>query len=532
MVALAQDSTKRTGGTINVTSSFKPSLKPAAKINLSAAPPAAEPGRPTLSYNIPSQNLFFSYQPPPLKPLALEPDTMSAWANSNYIKLGYGNNQTPFAQGAFSFGDGQSSMIHIYGDYISSSGNDRAFQDYMNFNAGGQVLLYGVRNHEINIGGNFRSHETYLYGFPTQLPAYNKEVLRQRFTTISLRGGIKRSEATDYGIGYAPQLAVDFFSDNRNASENNIRFVLPFTKFFDKNFRFNLGITADLTTYNRSGVAAINNNFYSIDPSLEFNLNDNINVRAGASPSWDNGKFNLLPNIHVDVDMNGKAMQFQAGWLGYYRKNNYMRLAGLNPWINQPGFSNTQRSFELYGGIKGSIGSHFVYNAKASVLSHYNMALITNQFGSSDGKSFNAFSDPFVGAFAIHGELGYVNGEKFQLNSSLTATSFSSPDFYKAPVGLLPFEWNTNLRWQILKDFTLKIDGYIWDGPQWLDAANNIRKLNIVADLNTGFEFRVAKNINVWLQLNNILNSKYQRWNQYDVYGFNLLGGVVISLGK
>jgi hypothetical protein len=78
------DTTKPT--TVVVTSSFKPSLKPAAKINFSAASPAADTSRPRLFYTIPSQNLYFSYQPTPLQPLALSPDTAFNWQNHNYVK--------------------------------------------------------------------------------------------------------------------------------------------------------------------------------------------------------------------------------------------------------------------------------------------------------------------------------------------------------------------------------------------------------------------------------------------------------------
>src|SRR5688572_6173629 len=77
------DTTKPT--TVVVTSAFKPTLKPAAKINFSAATPSADTTRPNLFYTIPSQNLFFSYQPTPLQPLALSPDTGYNWQNQNYV---------------------------------------------------------------------------------------------------------------------------------------------------------------------------------------------------------------------------------------------------------------------------------------------------------------------------------------------------------------------------------------------------------------------------------------------------------------
>jgi hypothetical protein len=45
-------------------------------------------------------------------------------------------------------------------------------------------------------------------------------------------------------------------------------------------------------------------------------------------------------------------------------------------------------------------------------------------------------------------------------------------------------------------------------------------------DLNAGLEFRVAKNLRLWTQFNNITNSRYQRWHQFDRFGFNMLAGI------
>src|SRR3954469_11652042 len=87
--AAAQDTTKKK--TIEITSTFKPVLREAAKINFNAAPPAVDSSRPRLSYSVPVQNLFFTYQPVALNPVALQVDSLNSWGQSNYIKVGAGN---------------------------------------------------------------------------------------------------------------------------------------------------------------------------------------------------------------------------------------------------------------------------------------------------------------------------------------------------------------------------------------------------------------------------------------------------------
>src|SRR5690606_33449508 len=119
--AFGQDTTKKK--MVEVTSTFKPVLKEAAKINFNAGPPATDTTRPTLQYSIPNQNLLFNYQPGSLQALALSVDTAGTWANSNYIKAGFGSLKTPFIQAGFNLGDGSTAGLNIFAKHVSSQGN-------------------------------------------------------------------------------------------------------------------------------------------------------------------------------------------------------------------------------------------------------------------------------------------------------------------------------------------------------------------------------------------------------------------------
>ena len=93
-------------------------------------------------------------------------------------------------------------------------------------------------------------------------------------------------------------------------------------------------------------------------------------------------------------------------------------------------------------------------------------------------------------------------------------------------------ELNASLRWQLMKDLWFFSELWAWDGGRYLGADDSDYKLKGAFDLSSGAEFRITKNFNLWLQLNNILNNKYERWNQYQVYGFNLLGGITYSFNQ
>jgi len=96
----------------------------------------------------------------------------------------------------------------------------------------------------------------------------------------------------------------------------------------------------------------------------------------------------------------------------------------------------------------------------------------------------------------------------------------------------VPLELNAAMRVQVLKDLYLTTDLFAWDGVEYRKTNGDNAKLNGAFDLNAGVDFQITKNLKVWSQFNNIFNKQYQRWNQYSVYGFNILGGVIFSFGR
>src|SRR5688572_4468965 len=177
----AQDTTKKR--TIDITSTFKPVLREAAKINFNAAPPVADTTKPRLTYNIPSHNLFFTYQPAELKPVALQADSLAAWQYSNYIKVGIGNVHQPFLKAGFSFGDSKNTFFNVFADHYTSKG-DLPFQKNSLTRVGAAATYKTLNNHEWNGGIGFSSDEYFLYGFEPETLPYSKQDLKQRFQTI------------------------------------------------------------------------------------------------------------------------------------------------------------------------------------------------------------------------------------------------------------------------------------------------------------------------------------------------------------
>lgn len=524
--SFAQDTTKRK--TIEITSTFKPVLREAVKVNFNAAPPAVDSSRPVLSYNIPVQNLFFAYQPVGLNPVALEADSSMGWKYSNYVKAGVGNVHLPYLQAGLSFGDKKNTYFNVFANHISSKGS-LPFQKTSKTG----VALAGTYKTQKNLEWSgklgFNSDDYYFYGFQPDSLSFTGSELRQRFQQFNGKISLRNMSATEYGINYNPSFKTSYFSGKnefRRATETNTVLDLPLQKTFGKSFGINLSATADLTSFNPAGKTRIQNNLYYLKPSLLLKT-PNVYIETGIVPSWDNKVFTMLPNIMADITTNDKRFTLQLGWIGYYNKGSYERFASINPWILQPDNLLNTRVQERYAGFKGSVLDHFTYNAKVGFATFRNMPLFVND--TLDGKTFLTVYSSTLDALQMHGEIGYTQGETFTATAKLSINQFSRVKDQSRAWGLLPVEFTANLNWQIFKDIWLKSELYAWDGPAYRTKLKEPRKGDKAFDFNAGVEFKVYKQLNLWVQMNNIFNNRYERWNQYEVYGFNVLGGVVYS---
>ncbi len=516
---------------VDITSSFKPVLREAAKINFNATPPSADTAKPRLQYEVPNPNLLFAYQPGTLKPLAMEIDSTAKFGNSSYIKAGFGSLKTPFIQAGISFGDGNTAGANIYAKHVSSQGKQE-FQDY----TATQVKLSGfyktAKNIEWNGSLGMSQDRTYKYGYQPETLSFDNDSLRQRFQTISARLGLHNIYKTEYGVSYAPELKIDIFNDHLKNNESNTVVNVPLEKTIGNEFAVNLGITFDLTRLSPNSKSAVNNTMWYISPSVLYKKN-NFRLQGGIRPSWDNSDFKMFPNILAEVGTDDQRFTFHAGWTGYIRKTTFQYLASQNPWLWAPTSLLNTWIEERYAGFKGSIGDHFTYSGKVAFNKLTNQPLFINDTSLvGDGKSFQVVYANRLNVLNLGGEIGYNVEEKISIITSLNFNQFTGLEGQDKAWGMLPLELNTALRYQVIKDLWLKGDLFAWNGPRYLREDGSDGKLKGAFDLNAGLEFKIKKNISLWTQFNNIFNQEYQRWNQYPVYGFNFVGGVIFSFDQ
>ena len=517
--------------TIDITSTYKPVLRNAVKVNFSASNLTADSSKIISPYTIPSQILLYTYQPTSLKPLALMQDTGVELGLRNFVKAGFGNYTTPYISAGFSFGDGKKSLINVYADYISSRGKIEN-QDYSQMNVKASGSYFANRN-EVYGSAGISQHDYYLYGYDHLAHTYNKADLLQRFTDIKLKAGFKNRDVNESGINYNPNVEISIFSNQNRLTESSLIAEAPVEKTLGDVFSIKIAAKADITSFTTKNYIPnnikFNNNIFSIAPELIY-ATPVLTLHGGVTPTWDNNELSVLPNFYGEAQIPDKPFLVQAGLIGRFIKNNYQNLTAVNPYLATTLSQKNTKEIEFYGGLKASAGKHFNFSAKAGFVHYTNMPFFINDTTiGSDLKSFKVSNESKVTDLRIHGDMSFVSQDKFTVTGGLTFNGYTGMKDNAKAWGTIPLEINASLRWWAFKQVMIKSDFTTFTGGPYL-LPNNVNKtLSGAADLSAGVEVAVNKKISAWFDINNIFNDKYQRWNNYEVYGLNILAGVILK---
>ena len=514
--------------TIDITSSYKLVLRNAVKINFSASHLNADTTKPKMNYTVPSQNLFYAYQPISLRPLALQQDTNLYLGIRNYIKVGYGNYSTPYVNAGFSFGDGKKMLVNLYANYISSKGKI-ANQDYTQLQIKANAVFFTPKN-EVYVGAQLSQNNNYLYGYNHSLYTFKKDSVRQQFQDLVLIGGVRNTTSGEYGISYNPNITVINFTNKNKVNESTVIANAPITKTFGDAFMLKIDAKADITSYTTKNLASnikFSNNVFQIAPSIAIS-SPRFSINAGIVPTWNNGVFVWLPNVFAEAQVKEKTFLIQAGWIGRYTKNTYRNLTALNPFLTTIPFQKNTKEIEYYGGIKATVGKHFSFNIKGGIVSFNDMPLFINDTA-TDNKAFNISNEKSVQSLRIHGDLSFINQDKFTLTAGLTFNGYTLLQSNAKAWNTVPMEITSSLRWGAFKQVLLKADLYAFSGGNYLTKGNKAQSFSGGTDISVGAEFKVNNRFSAWIDINNIANQKYQRWHAYEVYGLNVLGGIRVS---
>lgn len=515
------------GSTIEITQIYQPQIKQTVKETITPTLPPAEQTAGSFKYDVPNHSLNYNYKATPLQPLALAKDSLQS-GYKGYVKAGFGNLRTLFLDAAA--GDIKmknfSSKIHL--GILSQKGN-------LNFQRQTVAALtaegrYAKNKFVSDVELKFSHDNFFQYGYD-QLALPNKSATRQTLTGGSLGFGIYPAgkEMTDrFKPVITARLAL--YTGNNISGENTGAAGLSFfRKFGSSGWSTHLGVQATGTN--------LSSEFYSVSNSYAF-------ARLGAAYSEGNFSFRayLMPTIGQNNntfllnDIEGKYYfeKVQAtigtGIKGSLTQNTYQQLFQTNPYISS--FPSVQtHSNEVFAFVEKGLGHHLFITGKVSWWQYENLATFVNDYSTGNSEKMSAYYIPSLNAVSLQAGLRYQIANTLSLGAQLAL--FNYANIYNATPLKEQKVWHTptkkmtaDLLWNPIKDLSISFYFAYLGGNFAMDQNADAVKLKPVTDLGFGAEYLALKKLSFFLNFNNVLNNKYQRWQGYQAYGINIYGGV------
>lgn len=513
------------GATIEIIQSYKPEVKQAPKPELTPSLPPVDTAYLTFRYTVPQQTLYYTYSSLPLRPLALSIDTPGR-AMPNYVKLGGGNLSTLYLDAGIGGLKGRNyeSAIHLH--HLSQSG-DIKYQKVSLSNLDAEATLH-KNSHAWHATLGILHNQYGFYGYDHAVYNYNASAVKQAFTGVSL-GIDMKNELYSYvhNLDYHPAIKVSTYSDKFNASETSFNINLPFTYYIDSNLQLYLAGNFAITQF-KNPLTSQSNNIFQAAPGIRFRTGI-FKGHAGISPTSGNGgNLYFLPDVEVQFSIPGSQFKFNAGWQGTLVQNTFKDLSTINPYMLNLYTVQQTKTNEVFAGIKSNIGDNMTFNARASWWQYEGLPVFINDT-TSDNKQFQVINDAKTNALSLQAAIRYQVARTVSIGVSGQWTNYYQTSTLAKVYHRPGVRFGADIMAQPIKKLVITSYVSFLDKLYALDKGNRTLKLNAILDLGAGAEYTIIDRLNVFLQANNLLNNKYQRWYGYDAFGINLYGGVRVK---
>jgi hypothetical protein len=244
------------GSTIEVIQSYKPKVKQSRKPEWKPQLPPVDTSLPSLSFDVPQQTIYYTYHSQPLRPLALGKSTVDT-TFPNYVKAGGGNISTAYLDAGIGSlrGDNYETAIHLH--HLSQKGSIKnQVSSLSGIEAEGTIYN---DNNDAHVAVAASRNRYYYYGYNHTLYSYEKEDVRQTYTSVKLAGDLNNNKDTSTRFYYHPGFSASYYSARYNTSEISLGLNAPIAYRINKNIDLYMGISGMLTSYKADTITTANN---------------------------------------------------------------------------------------------------------------------------------------------------------------------------------------------------------------------------------------------------------------------------------
>ncbi len=518
------------GDNVTVVKAFDAQLLEANKINVPPTLPALDTNTQKQNYSVPPHPSNIKYDPPKLRPLGMKAAPKED-AYNGFVKLGGGVPNTFYGEGGYFFKAGEKFDGKVWLKHHQLSA-DKAIENQKFRTTEGlvssNIFLPNNLATQINIGYTY--DRVQFYGYDHDSLEFSPARTRQDFKILDLGGRLYNSQRTDMDLNFAVAPKFYLLNDFYSNKETHFELGLSATKWFNEKHALRVNIRPDLTRFDDTVSQKLNNIYLQPSFTLHFDM---LQLKIGGNFVNNRDEFSIFPDAEITLRVWGDGIQAFAGITGDLRKNSYRSLSEYNPFIQIRGskLRNT-RWDNYYGGVKGSFG-WLEYNGQVGYSKASDLALHQTLFTAPDSITrFQVIYDT-VKIFNVQGTLKFSPFKNLTINGTLSQNVFDNETTGTAADelgvwGLPEIEGNFGAVYSLLENkATLKASLHMADKISFLNEAGERVKSKALLDLSIGGSYYFTKNVGAFLDINNVLNNKRERWYRYPTVGLNFLGGIV-----
>ena len=539
----AQEKKKSYSEEVTVTAPYEPSVNDANKISF----------QPKVS----DTAIHFQKQSYLIKPFAMQTEVSIKPLDAarvagetpkqlyrNYLKGGVGTTSSPYLEYFGSSAANANHLITVHVRHLSSNGriNDQEWFPGFSENLGELSGTLFTDMNVLSLTAAYSRDVNHYYAPKlfkgTKIYEPTEDSLRQRFGLIKASFQVKSRSDQDDALTYNLKIDAAHLADYYKTEEMNIHVTgmvqksTDYLSFADHQY-LGLDITVDHNTL-KNTLKNSNATLIELLPSYRF-LFDEYQINLGMKADFYSDSVThvmFYPILDARVQLVPDRLTVQGGIGGGLKSNNFNELRLTNPFISSlTGVVTSNERFNIYVALKGNIAQRVDLESRFESKIIDNMPLFVNDtVRKSYQNRFKVITDDI-------NLLKYIfsaryNGDAFHIKLQGSWTKYSTnAELYAWNCPELEGQLEAGVN--INKDWTLNTEIFSWGdsfAKTW-NASNKpvANKLKGATDINLGINYHPISKFTVFLNVNNILNRNYERWNLYPSFGINAMAGVAFS---
>jgi hypothetical protein len=469
---------------------------------------------------VPPRPLKVTYDAPKLKPLGMKAGAKEEMYNG-YVKAGGGVPTSLYGEFGYGFGVKDKFDGKIWSKHHQANFKSRENQRFSNTDVqlSGSGMVAKTTALEAKVG--YAYDRVHYYGYNDSLVNFDAEQVRQNFKTLDIGLRLFNGERNDADLNYFVAPKIYNLKDNYSNTETGVDLGFGASKWFAEKHVLRINLRTDFTTYKDTVKQQLNNIY--IQPSLTLHFGP-ARLKIGGNFASNRDVFHIYPDAELNVRVFGDGIQLFVGANGDLRKNTYRSVSDYNPFIQMRGSELRNTDYRSYfGGIRGNVG-WLTYTVQGGYATAGDLALYQTKF-EGDITRFQVLYD----TAKITNLQGTVT---LKPTKEITVAGTLSQNIYKmsnaiSAWGLPALEGNFNGEYRLLEGkAAFKANCYIADRIRRRDENAIPGKSGALFDFGLGGTYQFSKYFGAFLDLNNILNNRRERWFNYPIYGTNVLVGI------